>query len=427
MHNEKAYENVFVARQAIFDSSLAVWGYQLLYRDSGTSQNARISDALEATLKVMTNISLCCEAQQEEDAPQPEPQCEESSLARSIVVTFSEESILINAPLALPPASTVVLVNEELESPRYVLESLQSLKREGFRIMLGNFTASEGKEPLYRMADIIALDVHGLQPEELGQLVADAEAYEVPILARRIEQHEEYELAKYLGCQLFQGFFFKRPNILSTRRPSASEAAKLRLFQVIKSDTMNLDELTEAIESDISISYRLLSLLNAPGFGLRTKINSIRHAVLLLGWKQLKHWLRLVILTDITAPDKAVELSFLAAQRARFLELCAEEYGADKEPDSLFLLGLFSLLEAMMDMPMPQIVGNMLLEDELKEALCGGENGYSHWLQLAVSVEVADWRQLDELLSQMGLQEEQVKESYNKAIAWANDFFCSMQ
>lgn len=412
MEAQRAYENVFIARQPIFSATLAVWGYQLLYRDSDSSESARFTDALEATLKVMTNISLCGEGQHE---------------VGNVVVTFPEESILINAPFALPPSTTVVLVNEDLESPRYVLDSLRALKREGYRIMLGNFTADPGKQSLYRMADVLAFDISGLLPEELGQLVAEAEAYEVPLLARRIEQHEEYELARYLGCNLFQGFFFKRPNILSTRRPTASEAAKLRLFQAIKTDTMNLDALTEAIEADVSVSYRLLALLNSPAFGFRSKVSSIRQAIVLLGWKQLKHWLRLVILTDVMAPDKAFELAFLAAQRARFLELCAEKSSQSVAPDTLFLLGLLSLLEAMMDMPMRELVTNVFLEEELKNALCGEDNLYSPWLELAVCVESADWSRLEALLPRVGLNLSQIDESYHAAIAWANDFFCAMQ
>jgi len=412
MREQKPYENVFVARQPIFDADLVVWGYQLLYRDSDTSESAQISDALEATLKVMTNITLCGWPQQD---------------SATIIVTFPEESILINAPLALPAATTMILIDEELESPRYVLDTLQSLKNEGYRIMLGNFSASSGKEPLYRIADVLAFDVTGLTPEELGELVAEAEAYDTSILARRIEHHEEFELAKYLGCDLFQGYFFKRPNILATRRPSASEAAKLRLLEVIRNDTLKVDILTETIEADVSISYRLLALLNSPAFGLRTRISSIRQAIVLLGWKQLKHWLRLVILTDVAAPDKAFELAFLSAQRARFLELCARKSRLEVDPETLFLLGLFSLLEAMMDLPMPEILSHVSLEERVRAALCGEDSELGSWLQLASCVENADWLQLDALLSGLQVEMGEIEESYHVAIAWANDFFSSIQ
>lgn len=412
MGTQRAYENVFMARQPIFDAELKVWGYQLLYRDSANSQSARITDELEATLKVMANITLCKD---------------ELLDSMNLVVTFSEESILINAPLAMPAANSVVLVDEELEPQRYILDSLQALRKDGYRVMLGNFTGTPGKDPLYRLADILALDINDLSPEELGELVAEAEQYEVPLLARRIEHHEEYELAKYLGCHLFQGFFFKKPNILTTRRPTASEAAKLQLLVVIKNDTLDLDAVTDVIEADVSISYRLLALLNSPGFGLTKQISSIRQAVMLLGWKQLKHWLRLVILTDIAAPGKTFELAFLAAQRARFLELCAQHSSLREDPEILFLLGLFSLLEAMMDLPMCEILSHVPLEEQLKKALCGEESHYSPWLHLADSVENADWPRLDDLLPRLGLDSAEMEQCYHVAIAWANDFFSSIQ
>lgn len=408
MSAEQTYETVFVARQPIFNPQLGIWGYQLLYRDSGTATTAMITDSIEATLKVMSHFPLCGA---------------DDCARADIVVTFPEESLLIMAPLALPPASTVVLVDEDLSSARYVLECLQTLKREGYRVMLGDFSARPGKEALYRMADILALDFSQTDPNRLGELVAEAELYEVPLLARRIEQHENFELAKYLGCSLFQGFFFKRPNILSTRKPSPAEVSRLRLLNVLKSDTPDYDALTASIEADISVSYRLLALLNSPSFGFVKRISSIRQAVLLLGWKQLKQWLRLVILADLGAPDKACELAFLAALRARFLELCARCGKSPADPEALFLLGLFSLLDAMLDTPMPIILRHIFLDDELKAALRGEPTPFAPWLELLGHLEDGSWSGLDQMLTTLGLNLEQVDACHREASLWAGELF----
>lgn len=407
MTKQQAYENIFFARQPIFDGKLSVWGYQILYRNSANAQSAVITDGFEATRKVMQSIYLTPVA---------------GNGQTNLVLTFPEESILINAPLAMPAANTVVLVDDDVDIQSYLLGSLLSLKQEGYRILV-EFRGAPEREPLYRIADILALDCNGLQPEDLGQLVAEAEAYEVPILARRIEHHEEYELVKFLGCKLFQGYFFKRPNVLTTRQPTASEAAKLRLFSAIKGETANYDAVIEIIEADASISYRLLALLNAPSFGFVTKISTIRQAVLLLGWKQIKHWLRLVILSDIISPDKAFELAFLAAQRARFLELCGKSSSRREDPETLFLIGLFSLLEAMMDMPMATLLQYIYLDKEVKAALLGQGGVYAPWLELLTCIEDAQWACLESLLPELGLTPGQVEDNHQLAIAWANDFF----
>lgn len=411
MQGPKPYETVFVARQPIFDKELSVWGYQVLYRSNEKATAAAFTDALEATLKVMTNVTLC---------PSSQPD------TKQLLVSFDEEAILINAPLALPPANTVILVKEEIEASRTLLNNLHDLRGEGYQIMVGDFSASPGKVALYRTADILAIDFRDKTPEVLGELTAEAEQYGAQLMARRIETHEEHELAKFMGFSLFQGYFFKQPNVLSTRKPSASDAAKLRLFYILKNDSPDYDLLAETIEADVSISYRLLALLNSPTFGFLNKVSSIRQAVLLLGWKQIKHWLRLVILTDLTSPDKTFELAFLSAQRARFLELCAKlaKY-EDTEP--MFLLGLFSLLEAIMDLPMANLLDHLFLEDSLKGALCGEENDYTPWLQLVESVEQVDWKQLDAMLETLGLNVADVEQCYHQAIAWANDFFCTTQ
>ncbi len=402
------YETVYMARQPVFDEKMRVWGYRLLYRDSQEADTAVMPDELEATLRVMTSVTLCNE---------------ESFHTEKLLISFTEEAILVNAPYCLAPANTIVLVSASSDVTRYYLEALADLKASGFQVALSNFEGNPAFESLHLQADYFVLDVLGKSHEELEELITSAKRFNVPLIAKRIEDHDTYELVRGLGISYFTGYFFKRPRTLGARKLSPADSTRLRLFELLKDDLPDFDKIAEAIEVDVSISHRLLAMLNSPAFGFVQKIASIRKAVILAGWKQIRNWLRLVILTDLPAQEKTRELCIIAAQRAKFFELISQELGCQTNSDSFFLLGLFSLLEPMLDMPMKDILKHLLLEDELKQALCGEINGYTPVLALAENMETCNWDILDDQIAALGLGAKTVEECYREAVAWAAAFY----
>lgn len=408
MTTQKTYETVFVARQPVFDAELKVWGYHLLYRDSGLAQRAEISDALEATLKVMAaNCVLPAD----------------KSCACKLLVNFPEESILVGAPLALPADSTVAIVEAVEDPPRYYLDTLRQLNADGFRLALHLDTPERCTTELATLCDIFIVDFDAADHGRFQHLCQIAAGCKARLMARRIETEEQLGLSRTLGCTLFQGFFFQRPNTLRLRTLTASEASKLRLFRLLRASAPDFDALTETVEADVSISYRLLRMLNSPAFSFVQKIASIRQAVLLLGWRQMQNWLRLILLTDLPASEKAMEQAHIAVQRARFLELCAAQATPLEDGDALFLLGLFSLLDAMLDTPMREIIPHLALDTELQTALCGGQSRYAPWLELLQALERGDWQAVEATTAVLGLPLSSVSANQQQALELTNTFF----
>ncbi len=407
---QQTYENVFVARQPIFDRKKNVWGFELLYRHSGNADTAVFSEENEATFKVMTSLSLC---------PGPDNACSR------IMITFPEESIMIHSPYALPAENTIIKLRESFSAQPFFLEALRDLKDSGYLVAVTGYQARSGRRTLCQAADILSIDLNDPEQENIQLFAASAKEHDAILMAAKIEDHKAFDLALEMGCTLFQGFFFKRPVLLSGRKITSTDAARLKLFRIIEDLDPNFDQVARAIESDVSISYRLLAFLNSPAFGFTRPIDSIKQAVVLLGWKKLRNWIRLIILTDMPSPDKTRELSFLSAQRAKFLEMLAVETDRLDMADSLFLLGLFSLLEALLDMDMREIVPHLPLADELKGALCGEDNQYLPWLQLTDSVEELEWERLERSMAALGLDQVGVEQAYQEAIKWANAFFAS--
>lgn len=207
------------------------------------------------------------------------------------------------------------------------------------------------------------------------------------------------------------------------RKLSSNQMSRLLLFRVLAKKDPEFDELASVIQSDVSISYRLLSFINSAAFSFTRKVESIKQALVLPGWKQIRSWLWLVILTDISPEEKTSELPYLSVIRAKFLERCADNHTISRvKIDSLYLLGLFSLLEAMLDLPMEEIAENLPLEDKIKDALCHKENEYSAWLDLARSFERGDWDRLDGIIEKLDLDPMLVANSYSEALVWAKSF-----
>jgi EAL and modified HD-GYP domain-containing signal transduction protein len=407
------FETVFVARQPVFEKDLSTWGYGLLYRHAGEAETAVFTDDFDATLRVVANAPLC------PDTCAPD---------KRVLIRFPERSILGSVAHALPPETTAVLA-QALEAPGSgYLEALTALKRDGYLLALdgpwgGEVAAHSPLDRQFGLADILCLDLAGQTQDELAALVRAAERWPGRLLARRVEDQQSLELCRDLGFSLFQGFFFKKPQTLSTRKISALEESRFRLLGLLEREEPEYAGLTQAIEADVSLTYRLLAYLNSASFGFGQRVSSIRQAVVLMGWKPIRAWLRLLLLTDMLPPDRTRELAYLSAQRARFLEIAAPLARPAADSEALFLLGLFSLLEPIFNLPMERLVGHLPLTPEVAAALCGEETPYSAWLALVQATENSDWDAVRQLARGLGLTSPAAAEAYQDSLNWADCFF----
>ena len=406
---EKHYQSVFVARQPIFDERKRSVGHELLYRDRLDSSGADFTDNTLATLKVVSNSFVI--------SPDKQPDLR-------TFINFSESSILENVPYALPAETTVVEIDEPSSPARAYLDALAKLKEDGYSLALDGFEGRCLDGPLMGLADYIKIDVLGNKPDVVAKLAAMVRGKGPALLAKRVEGDSQFSMAKAVGFKYFQGFFFKKPVVVPGRRLSSNETTRMRLFRMIEREMPDFGELAETIQADVSISYRLLTLLNSAAFSFPQKIRSIKQALVILGGRQLKNWLRLVILTDMMPTSKTSELLVLSTQRGKFFELAASDGAATGlDPGALFLLGLFSLLEAMLDMPMPALLDHLPLDKDLKDALCGEDNEAALWLRMAHCFEHADWECLASIIGQLGLDPVKVAAAYHDSMDWTATYF----
>ncbi|MUM77330.1 HDOD domain-containing protein [Pseudodesulfovibrio sp. F-1] len=409
--DETTYQTIFVARQPIFTAHNDTWGYLMLFRDSQDADRAVISDNSEATMNLVANLPLC------------------RGLAGNrsrLLIHFTPEDVTAGTPLAVPSGNTVITLGERAAPPEALLQALRGLKSDGYEVAINNFLGSPGSEPLAEMADALLVDMTGKSASELAAIVGKGQKFGVSrMIAKCVENADDLERAREAGFTLFHGFFFKHPQTESGRKLASSEITRLKLFEIIEKDEPNFDALAPAIEADVAISYRLLNFLNSASFSFATTVTSIRQAVVLAGWKPIRNWLRLIILTDMAPSQKSLELSYLSAHRAKLFETAALGGGYEEESDKLFMLGLFSLLDALLDMRMEDIVRHLPVEDDIKSALCGENNRYAPWLALAKAIEQSDWDAVGTTAKTLDLLPGTVAVSYQHAFTWADSFFAS--
>jgi EAL and modified HD-GYP domain-containing signal transduction protein len=381
-----------------------------LYRER-RRRSPQLSGQSGATIKVLANASLCPDADF-----QP----------AKIMVTFPAESVISDMPRAFLAERTVVGLPEYMAPSDQLVQALRSLYDDGYTIAVEKLSPLPLAPGLQDIIDIACIDLDMRDDESEALAASVRKGSTAPLLlAKNVEDTDRLEQAQRLGCTLFQGFFFQEPTTVSGRKVSSSEITRLKLFEIIEQEDPDFQALAATIESDVTLSYRLLTFLNSAAFSFSNTITSIRQAVVLVGWRQLKGWLRLVLLTDMAPPSKTQELCFLSAQRAKFLELSARSIGSADQADQLFMLGLFSLLEPMLDAPMADIVAYLPLEDDVQKALRRQGGPLTPWLALSEVIEQSRWDQADDSMNRLGLDAEKVAEAYQQSIEWANTFFGS--
>lgn len=404
--DDALYVDTFFARQPIFNADKNNWGYALLYRHASDATHASFDDKDIATLTVISNAIM--------NMPK------ENEKAKKLCINFTEESLLRKIPLALPASSTIILVEEAFGKSRDILEALRELKTDGYEVALNDFTGAPEAQPLLEIADIVFIDILGKGLDRLKELTVMAKSHRNVLGAKRVEEIKQFDFLRKVGYALFQGYFFEKPVIVPGRKLTSNQISRLMLFRVLEKENPDFDEIAKVIETDVSISYRLLALINSATFSLSRKVESIRQALVLLGMKQIKSWLWLIFLTDISPKEKTSELPYLSAIRAKFLERTAANHDiAVAKADMLYLLGLFSLLEAMLDIPFPELSKNLPLNESIVAALSGEDNDYSPWLAMARYFERGEWDKIDTVVETLQLDPMKVANSYAEALTWA--------
>jgi c-di-GMP phosphodiesterase len=400
----------FFTKQPILDRQRRIWGYELL----GAELREGIFNVFsqrESSASLASTAYLGLQGAMER--------------GKKVAVAFDAKSILDGLAHALPPGHGVLRVLTGAARQPEVLEALQAMRKQGYIVSI-DLEQGNVDNGLCAQADILAQDFAAAKVNGLAEAAARTKT---KLLVRGVQSIEQFEKARDMGFTLYQGGFFKEPEPMPGRKLSSSHVSRINLFQLMESEDPDFKALGVAIGSDVSISFRLLSYLNSPFFGLMRKIQSIDQAIALLGWNKLKTWLRAVIIADMAGQDEIPqELAALSLQRAKFFELLSTEYDWwGFQPSTLFLVGIFSLLDVILGMQMNDLAEKLPLDPKLKAALRRDANSeYLPLFHLISYLEDGDWSSLEINSRQLGLELEQVKAFHAQARDWSEAFF-SMQ
>jgi c-di-GMP-related signal transduction protein len=393
----------FVARQPIFTKDEQVFGYELLFRDGLENyfRNSDLENASRNTLdsSMLIGLDVLC------------------GNGRAFV-NCTREVLLKDYITLLPSGQAVAEILETVPPDDLVIAACQRLKLGGYLIALDDYTANDPREPLTELADIIKVDLKRTDADERVELVKRHGPWKCRMLAEKVETRQEFLEAKAAGFVYFQGYFFRRPEIVTTQDIPGNRINYVRMLQAVSRPELDAREIENLIKVEASLCYRLLRYMNSASFGFASEIHSIRHALSLLGEREIRRWVRLVA-TLAAGQQKSNELVFLALVRARFCELLSPKI---RHGDSdLFLMGLLSLIDTILEIPMSLLLERVPLDHETKAVLLGGASRLRPLYQLMLAHESGEWQNSAALSRELNLTESESAEAYWQAMKWARE------
>lgn len=368
---------VFIARQPVFYKDKKTFGYELLFRD-GFKNSFPDTDGNIATTKVLSSSFFSFGFN-------------EITSNKNALVNFTKEHIINKTPLAFPEQNLIVEVLENILPEKEIIDSLTDLKNKGYKIALDDFVFSSEYEPLIMLSDIIKFDLIATPLKQIEPLVKRLKKKysKITFLAEKVETYEEFEKAKELGFSLFQGYFFAKPEIISNREIPSQKLSLARLVKEISVGDPDSKKILDIIKKDVSISYKLLKFINSSYFNRPCKIDTIKDAMTFLGIDELKKYISLIATAGLT-DNKPNELLRNSVFRARMCELIGSRASGFRH-DELFTIGLFSLIEAMLDKKMDDIMKEISFSTKITNALTGQNKTINNVLSLISYIEAGDW------------------------------------
>ena len=393
----------YIARQPIFDRDEKVFGYELFFRNG--MENVFSSEDADAASRSTLDSSLLMGLDVLCDGRRAFLNCTRETLVRGLITL-------------MPPSSTVVEVLESVPPDAEVMSACQHLKEAGYLIALDDYVNNDPREAMAELADIMKVDMKVTTQEDRVALVKRHGPWRCRMLAERVETREEFVTAREMGFVYFQGYFFRKPEIVATRDVPANRLNYMRLIGAVSRNDLDMVELEKLVKGETSICYRLLRYLNSSMFGFKSEIHSVRHALSILGEREVRRWVRLVAAVE-AGQDKPSDLVLSALVRARFGELLSPRI-THGESD-LFLLGLLSLIDAMLETSMPMVLEKIPLDHDTKAVLLGQASRLRPVYQLMLAHESGQWDAVAELCKNLQLNTEETASSYWQAQQWARD------
>jgi len=401
-------QQIFLGRQPILDRHQNIVAYELLFR-AGQTAGANVQDDMHATAHVITRAF--------------------TELGISTVLGNHKGFINVHGELLLsdmlellPKDKVVIELLETIQVTPQIVERCRQLKAMGFTLALDDYTSEDPQfEILFDLVDVIKLDYPLVNKSLLPDIVRYLKRWPVRLLAEKIDDYAQAELCLNLGFDLFQGYYYAKPVVITGKRADPSKLALLRLLGLVLGDA-ETKEIEQVFKHDPSLSYKLLQLVNSVAMGLPQKIDSLRHAITILGQRQLQRWLQLLMFVPNSGQADNPLLQ-LAATRGKLMELLAQVQAPSDQPyqDRAFISGLLSLLDTLLGIPLEEIAEQINLTPDVRQALLERKGMLGELLELTEKIELSDFDAAGELLETSGLKVNDLLHAQMAAMNWAND------
>lgn len=393
-------QDIFIGRQAIFDRNYNVTSYELLFRQ-GTNTNLRNDDHKTAKVLASALIDLSLD---------------KLSGGKKVHINASPTFILSDLNELFPPAKVGIEICDPTRINAEIIDACKLLKEKGYELTLDDMTYTPSLEPLIALVDIIKIDIS--KAADLTSEVRNLRQHNVQLLATKVETYADYEKAQSLGFNYFQGFFFCKPEIVQGKTMPESKINILRALQQVLTANVVAD-INDVIKQDVSLSYRLLKYINSAAFGMQREIESIDQALVLLGLNNTRRWLSLLSLASLGAA-KPLELMRTSLYRGYLLESIAKALHEEETGDD-FLLGMFSVLDALLDQPMQEAIQDMALPKPVRDALLRDDAEMSYKLNVVQSLENGSWGDVARWSEQYrALKVTDLMALHTEALAWSD-------
>jgi c-di-GMP-related signal transduction protein len=404
-----ADEKFFLGRQPILNKSQQIVGFELLFRSAESLLAASFADTHVASASVILNALSDFGFQ--------------DVLGRHKgFFNVTHEMLMSDAVELLPKEQVVIELLETILLDEEVVARCRVLKALGFKLALDDHVYSPDFHDIYQLVDIVKIDILGIPAENLAGVVANLRAWPLTLLAEKVESAEQYAVCSELGFDLFQGYYFARPVILKQNRVDVGKLTMLQLMEQVMAET-EISEIEETFKQNPGLTYNLLRLVNSVAIGLRVRIKTLRHALMVLGLEQLKRWITLALYASDDSGGAQSPLLELAAMRGKLMELLVQSLpdpDGKELSDRAFMAGILSLIDVLFEVSMTELVEKLNLVDDVRGALLDRSGGLGRLLLLTEKLEQADFPAVSQHLEECGISLDQLLAAQLETITWSD-------
>jgi EAL and modified HD-GYP domain-containing signal transduction protein len=395
----------FIARQPIFDFRENVFGYELLFRSS-LDNYFRCSDPDYASSRVIVDSYLLFGL--------------ETLISKHrAFINFTRDLIIRKYATLLPKEQIIIEILENVEPDEEVLRACKDLKAEGYRLALDDFIFEPKFAPFFDFVDLVKVDIQQIPIDASKDLARRFISKGITLLAEKVETREQFKAAQAIGYKYFQGYFFGQPEILSKHEIPGSKLNYLWLIQAINEADPDYGKIEDVVKREPTLTFKLLRYLNSTIFGFSKQIQSIRHALALLGLNEVRKLISIVSMSAMGSDKPPILMSTLLS-RAKFCESLAPQIKLGDKSLDLFLMGLLSMIDTVLNAPLTEILQQIAVSDDVKAALLDNTGRLRPVYDLAVVAEKGQWLEVSRISTSLNIQEDGVIENYLSAIQWGN-------